>query len=55
MKLGDLALLAAVLVALVTSLYLWLSGQRDEGLFVGLWIPSILAGAIYAKLATSAR
>lgn len=25
------------------SVYLWFTGQRDEGLFVGIWVPSILA------------
>ena len=24
------------------SISLWFSGMRDEGLFVGLWVPSIL-------------
>ena len=25
------------------SVYLWFSGSKDEGLFVGLWVPSILS------------
>ena len=25
------------------SVSLWFSGSRDEGLFVGLWVPSILS------------
>lgn len=25
------------------SVYLWFTGQREEGLFVGLWVPSILS------------
>ena len=25
------------------SVYLWFSGQKEEGLFVGLWVPSILS------------
>lgn len=25
------------------SVTLWFSGMREEGLFVGLWVPSILA------------
>lgn len=25
------------------SVYLWFSGQREEGLFVGIWVPSILS------------
>lgn len=25
------------------SIWLWFSGQREEGAFVGLWVPSILS------------
>jgi hypothetical protein len=27
----------------VLSVSLWFAGNRDEGVFVGLWVPSILA------------
>jgi len=27
----------------IFSVSLWFSGSRDEGLFVGLWVPSILS------------
>ncbi|MEX2502931.1 MAG: hypothetical protein WD336_11190 [Trueperaceae bacterium] len=43
LKLGDYLLLAAAFLSFVFSVYLWFTGQRDEGLFVGLWVPSILA------------
>ena len=37
-------------LSVLLSVYLWFTGYKDEGLFVGLWVPSILAlGAfIYA-------
>ena len=54
MRSGDYAVMAAALIALATSIYLWFGGQREEGLFVGLWVPSILVFAIYVKL-TAAR
>ena len=25
------------------SVYLWFGGYREEGLFVGIWVPSILS------------
>ncbi len=31
----------AGLVALGLSLYLWFSGDRQAGIFVGLWVPSL--------------
>lgn len=32
----------ATLVSIVLSLILFLSGRRNEGIFVGLWAPTIL-------------
>ncbi len=33
----------AALISFFVSVYLWFTGQKDEGLFVGLWVPSILS------------
>ena len=33
----------AALLSLFASVYLFFSGQRIEGVFVGIWVPSILA------------
>jgi len=33
-------------ISFVASIALWFSGQREEGLFVGLWVPSVLAAGI---------
>ena len=34
-------------LSFVGSVYLWFQGLREEGVFVGLWVPSILsAGAL---------
>jgi hypothetical protein len=30
-------------ISFLFSVGLWFSGQREEGLFVGLWVPSILS------------
>jgi len=38
-----------VVLAFISFLYsvsLWFSGQKLEGIFVGIWVPSILAFAI---------
>jgi hypothetical protein len=50
MKRSDIAVMAAALISLVTSIYLWFGGHREEGLFVGLWVPSILSFAAYFRL-----
>jgi hypothetical protein len=34
-------------LSFLLSVYLWFSGDRERGVFVGLWVPSILsAGAL---------
>lgn len=38
---GGFVLAAAA--SFLFSIYLWFSGSREEGLFVGLWVPSILS------------
>jgi len=32
------------------SVSLWFGGMKEEGQFVGIWVPSILAAGIYFKL-----
>ena len=40
-------ILLAALVSFVLSVSLWFTGSELQGIFVGLWVPSILAlGAI---------
>ena len=36
-------ILLAAFVSFVLSVSLWFTGHPDEGIFVGLWVPSILA------------
>jgi hypothetical protein len=54
-RVGDFAVLAAAFLAFAVSVYLWFGGQREEGLFVGLWVPSILAFGGFIKLALRRR
>jgi hypothetical protein len=37
-------------ISFLLAVYLWFTGQKDAGLFVGLWVPSILSlGALLRK------
>ena len=36
-------ILLGAFVSFVLSVSLWFSGHHDQGIFVGLWVPSILA------------
>jgi hypothetical protein len=36
-------ILLAAFVSFVISVVLWFGGHHDQGIFVGLWVPSILS------------
>ena len=40
---GKMLVLGAAFVSFLLSVSLWFSGYREEGMFVGLWVPSILS------------
>jgi hypothetical protein len=42
------AILVAAFASFVLSVSLWFTGSREQGIFVGLWVPSILAFGILA-------
>ena len=49
MKRSDYFILGAALLSFLLSISLWFSGQQQEGLYVGIWVPSILAAGAYVK------
>jgi hypothetical protein len=46
-RLGVTLFLAAAAASFVLSIALWFSDNRQEGVFVGLWVPSILAAGAF--------
>ena len=40
---SDTVFVVAAFVSFLFSVYLWFSGSKPEGAFVGLWVPSILS------------
>jgi hypothetical protein len=40
----------ADLLSLIFSEILWFNGEKEAGIFIGLWVPSILGFAILLKL-----
>ena len=46
---SDIFLIGAAFISFVLSVSLWFYGYKDEGLFVGLWVPSILSFGCYFK------
>jgi hypothetical protein len=40
---GRALILLGALISFVLSVSLWFTGNHDQGIFVGLWVPSILS------------
>jgi hypothetical protein len=47
---ADIFILLGVAVAFVVGVYLFFSGEREQGIFAATWVPAILAFGIYFKL-----
>ena len=45
----------AAFVSFLLSVMLWFDGNEQQAIFVGLWVPSILALGAYASSAARAR
>jgi len=43
LNISRLGFVIAAGASFLFSVYLWFSGSRQEGVFVGLWVPSILS------------
>ena len=43
MRIAKASIVAAAFLSFLLSIYLWFSGANDQGIFVGLWVPSILS------------
>lgn len=50
------AILGAAFASFLLSVTLWFTGNEDQGIFVGLWVPSILSfGAVALQLTGDRR
>ena len=53
---SDVLILTAAFLSLLLSNSLWFGfgvpPSRDAGIFVGIWVPSIISTGIYFKVAT---
>ena len=43
MRIAKATIIAAAFFSFLLSVYLWFNGSQDQGIFVGLWVPSILS------------
>jgi hypothetical protein len=54
-RLGVTLVLTAAVLSFLLSIALWFTDNRDEGAFVGLWVPSILAAGGFWMIAVRTR
>lgn len=56
---GDYMVLLAAFISFLFSVSLWfgigMPANKNAGIFVGLWVPSIIATGIYVRLAARTR
>ncbi len=50
MNKSDLFILLAAFISFVLSVYLWFFESKEAGVFVGIWVPSILSFGAYLKI-----
>jgi hypothetical protein len=55
LPIGHRLTLAAAALSFAASVLLWFGGDRQAGLFVGLWVPSILSTAHFLDAARRAH
>ena len=51
----DKLLFLAAFLSLIFSELTYFQGQKEDGIFVGIWVPSILGFGIYLKLLQSPK
>lgn len=53
--LSDKLMFISALLSLVYSETLYFQGETDAAIFIGIWVPSILAFGIYLKLIQNSK
>jgi len=52
---ANILMLLLCLVIIIIAEYLFLTGDKLHGIFIGLWAPTLLGVMIYLKLITDER
>lgn len=51
----DKLLFISAMLSLIFSEILYFQGEKEDGIFIGIWVPSILAFGIYLKLINNSK
>ena len=54
-SIADILLFIAALSSLIFAETLYFQGEKLDGIFIGLWVPSILAFGVYLKLINNTK
>ena len=54
-KTSDYLIGTAAFVSFLLSVCIWFMGHKEAGVFVGIWVPSILSFGTYLKLTMKVR
>ena len=49
------SILLAAGLSFLLSIFLWFSGSREQGIFVGIWVPSILSFGAFVFAARGSK
>ena len=52
---ADIILFIAAFASLIFSEVLYFQGEANAAIFIGIWVPSILAFGIYLKLVNNSK
>ena len=52
---ADIFIFVAVVLSFSLGAYLFFTGNREQGIFVAIWVPTILGFGIYFKLMRRSR
>ncbi len=54
-QISKYSILLAAGMSFLLSVFLWFTGSKEQGIFVGLWVPSILAFGAFVFASRGAR
>jgi hypothetical protein len=47
---SDVFIFIGIAVSFVLAVYLWFTGNHEQGMFAAMWVPALLCFGIYFKL-----
>ena len=55
LSISKVSILVAAGLSFLLSVFLWFNGSKEQGIFVGLWVPSILSFGAFVFAARGAK